>query len=122
MRTKMITRALKPPDLPPILADGGAGVVPIVSPGWVTKMEDEITVVRGHPIAETDLANGLPVSNGLPLTVGKENEARSFAPIRYGYVKVECAFGLGVTFVEDMGQDFMANIFLVDCRMPGTSF
>ena len=57
-----------------MLAYGGAGIVPIFSPGRVTKMNDEITVVRGHPIAETDLANGLPVSNGLSLTFGKENE------------------------------------------------
>jgi hypothetical protein len=37
-------------------------------------MDDEITVVRGHTIAETDVANGLPVSNGLSLTFGKKNK------------------------------------------------
>ena len=65
---------LQPTNLLPIFAYGGVGIVPIISPGRVTKMDDEITVVRGHTIAETDLANGLPVSNGLPLTFGKENK------------------------------------------------
>jgi hypothetical protein len=37
-------------------------------------MDDEIAVVRGHTIAESDLANGLPVSNGLSLTFGKKDK------------------------------------------------
>ena len=65
---------LKPPNLLPIFAYGGAGIVPIFSPGRVTKMDDEITVVRGDTIAEADVANGLPVSNGLSLTFGKQNK------------------------------------------------
>jgi hypothetical protein len=66
---------LKPPDLLPVYTDGGAGIVPIISPGRVMKMDDEIAVVRDYPIAETDLADGLPVSNGLSLALRKENKS-----------------------------------------------
>jgi hypothetical protein len=38
------------------------------------QLDDEITVVRGHTIAEADVANGLPVSNGLSLTFWEENK------------------------------------------------
>ena len=103
-------------------AYGGAWIVPIIAPARVMKMDDEITVVRDYSIAESDLTNRLPVSNGLPLALRKENKPRPFTSIRYGYVKVECAFGLGVTLVENMGQDFISNIFLVDRRMSGRGF
>ena len=65
---------LKPPHLLPVYTDGGAGIVPIISPGRVMKMDDEITVVRDYAIAETDLADRLPVSNGLSLALRKENK------------------------------------------------
>jgi hypothetical protein len=57
-----------------MFAYGGAGIVSIISPGRVTKMDDEIAVVGGHAIVEIDLANGLPVGNGLSLTFGEQNE------------------------------------------------
>ena len=65
---------LKPPDLLPLYAYGCVGIVPIISPGRMMKMDDEITVVRDNPIAETDLAYGLPVGNRLPLALRKENK------------------------------------------------
>jgi hypothetical protein len=64
-------RTLRLPNLLPMFAYGGALIVPVISPGRVTKMDDEVTVVRGHPIAKADLTNGLPVSNGLSLASGK---------------------------------------------------
>ena len=57
-----------------MFAYGGAGIVSIISPGRVTKMDDEIAVVGGHAIVEIDLANGLPVGSGLSLTFGEQNE------------------------------------------------
>jgi hypothetical protein len=65
----------KPPNFLPVFANGGAGIVPVISPGRMTKMDDEIAVVRRHTIAETDFANGLPVSNGSSLTLGKKNKS-----------------------------------------------
>ena len=59
-----LTHDSKPPDFFPMFAYGGAGIVSIISPGGVTKMDDEIAVVGGHTIVEIDLANTLPVSNG----------------------------------------------------------
>ena len=71
---KGLTRDSKPPDFFPMFAYGGAGIVSIISPGGVTKMDDEIAVVGGHAIVEIDLANALPVSNSLSLTFGEKNE------------------------------------------------
>ena len=85
-------------------------------------MDDEIAVVRGHTIAETDLANGLPVSNGLSLTFGKKDKTWPFTSIRYGDIKADCPFGLGVALVEDVRQDLISNIFFVDRRVPGRGF
>jgi hypothetical protein len=120
--TGTATHESKPPDFFPLLAYGGAGVVSILAPGRVPKMDDEITVVGGHTIVERDLANSLPVSNGVSLPLGEESKARFFPCLRDGYVKAEGPLRLGIPLIKEMGQDFMAHILFVDHRLSSSSF
>src|ERR1700694_1363554 len=107
-----IPRSSEPANLLAASAHGRGGVVPVLAPGGVAEVDDEIAVVRGHAVGERDSPDGLPVDDVLPLASGEEDEAGFLARVGHGEVEAERALRLGGAPVEDGGPEFRADVGL----------
>src|ERR1041385_1178243 len=109
----------EPADLLPILAERGFWVILVTPPAGVMEVDDEIAVIGGHSIVEGNLADRSPIFDRLP---HEKPQVQSLACIGDGDVEAECTLRLGISPIEDMGEDFVPSIVLFAYGLADGSF